>query len=140
MKPRDLTGKNWDIQFAVFEAPPGFEARVTADGKEMWFRVYGGPATADVTIPIREFRKMVDFIADFDLDILSEEMESSGKRTGSCYAEIIAYVGQQKRGQWVKQKTSPIVRIASVKQYRSYSIQIRLSLFRKLLRWYNSDI
>jgi hypothetical protein len=77
MKPRDLIQNNWDVNVAVFEAP-GFDARITADGKKMWFRVSIGLCFADITIPIRDFRKAVDFVSDFDVATLKLDGSSEG--------------------------------------------------------------
>ena len=139
MKPRDLNESNWDVNVAVFEVP-GFDARVTADGKKMWFRVYARHCVADVTMPIADFRKAVDFISKFDVSTLKPDGNSAGRTLGSYYIEVSNSIGSFKRGKIVYRKTPAVVHIAPHRQRRDHDITFRLSLFKKLVRWYNSDI
>ncbi len=139
MKPRELNSNNWDVNVAVYEAP-GFEARVTADGRRMWFHVSIGVSFADIMIPISDFRKAVDFIGAFDPATLTEEHSEDGLRLRSYAVEIFSRVGAFKKGKWVKKRMPYTVRFAPLKRYQSHSIVIRLSLFKKIIRWYNSDI
>ena len=139
MKPRDLHQGNWDVNVAVFELP-GFDARVTADGKRMWFRVSIHRCYADVTIPIKDFRKAVNFVGMFDMTTLTDKNPCAGLKLCSYYVEIIDRVGTIKKGKLIYAKTPAVVHIAPLRQYSNHSITIRLSEFRKIIRWYNSDI
>lgn len=139
MKPRDLTKKNWDVNVAVFEAP-GFDAQVTYGCTKMWFRVSAGELFADVMMPIREFKKAVDFIEKFDFSMLTDEHSEDGLKLGTCSVEIFSRVGSFKKGKYVKNKTPVTVLIAPAGRRGNYNIAIRLSLFKKMIRWYNSDI
>lgn len=139
MKPRDLNESNWDVNVAVFEVP-GFDARVTADGKKMWFRVSIGLCFADITIPISDFRKAADFISSFNLSVLTKENPSAGMKIGSYSIEVLNLIGLQMHGKWVLKKMPAAVLLAPWRQRQDHNISIRLSLFKKLVRWYNSDI
>lgn len=139
MKPRDLIQSNWDVNVAVFEAP-GFDARVTADGKKMWFRVSIGLCFTDITIPIADFRKAVDFISKFDVSALKPDGNSTGRTLGSYYIEIFNSIGSFKHGKITYRTTPAVVLISPYSQKRNHSIAMRLSLFKKIVRWYNSDI
>jgi len=139
MKPRDLNGNNWDVNVAVFEAP-GFDARVTADGKRMWFRVSVRGYFSDVTIPIKDFRKAVDFVSTFDMTTLTDKKPNDGLRLGSYGAEIVTRIGVKVKGKWIMKKMPDVVIISPLRQYINHCICIRLSEFRKMIRWYNSDI
>ena len=139
MKPRDLIQSNWDVNVAVFQAP-GFDARVTADGEKMWFRVSIGLCFADITIPIADFRKAVDFISKFDVATLKPDGSSAGRMLETYSVEVINCVGSFRKGKIVYRKTPAIVHIASLNNRRNHDITFRLSLFKKIVRWYNSDI
>ena len=139
MRPRDLNEKNWDVNVAVFETPC-FDARVTADGKKIWFRVSVGLCCVDIMIPIADFRKAADFIGEFDVSTLKPDGNSAGRTLGSYYIEVYNSIGSFKRGKIVYRKTPAVVHIAPPRQRRDHDITFRLSLFNKLVRWYNSDI
>lgn len=139
MKPRDLHEGNWDVNVAVFEQPD-FDARVTASGDKMWFRVHARHCFADITIPIADFRKAVDFISKFDPATLKPDGHSAGRLLGSYFIEVCNSVGSYKHGKIVYRKTPAVVLIAPHRQRRDHNIAMRLSLFKKLVRWYNSDI
>ena len=139
MKPRNLNEKNWDVNIAVFEAP-GFDARITADGKKMWFRVSIGLCFADITIPISDFRKAADFVNKFNVSTLKPDGNSEGRTLGSYYIEISNSIGSFRQGKIKYRKTPAIVLIAPYSQKRNHSIALRLSLFNKIVKWYNSDI
>ena len=139
MKPRNLNANNWDVNVAVFEMP-GFDGRVTADGKRFWFRVSIGLCFADVTLPISDFRKAIDFVSTFDLNTLTDENTIAGKRLGSYGIEIFNRVGAFKNGKIKYTKTPAMVLLMPLRQKIDHSIALRLSLFKKMVRWYNSDI
>jgi hypothetical protein len=139
MKPRDLTESNWDVSIAAFHSP-SINARVTASADRMWFRVSAGHCVADITIPIKDFRQAVDFLSTFDLDTLKEEGATIGKRLSSYSIEIFTWVGSFKQRKIKYTKTPAEVLLRPWRQKQDHCILIRLSTFRKLIRWYNSDI
>ncbi|HEX5426632.1 MAG TPA: hypothetical protein VFW94_24140 [Candidatus Acidoferrales bacterium] len=138
MKPCDLTESNWDVRYAVF-AGAGFEARVTADARQMWFRVSAKTICADVTIPIREFRKAAKYVEAFDLKTLTDANPFAGKNLGTYCFEITDRVGIRKRSGTVMKKIHPVILFRPWRQYRNHSFQIRLSEFRKIIQWYHTD-
>ena len=139
MKPRNLTQGNWDVNVAVFEAP-GFDARVTASAKHMWFHVSIGLCFADVKLPIAEFKKAVDFIGGIDIAQLKPAGSSTGTSIGTHFVDISNSIGSFKKGKIVYRKTPAVVLIAPHGKRRNHSIALRLSLFKKIIHWYNSDI
>jgi hypothetical protein len=139
MKPRDLNSVNWNIQTAVFDTHE-LEARVTADGKKMWFLVATGLCRADVTMPITDFRKAVDFVDTFDLSTLAPDNTDAGIRLGSWAVEIAGHTGYAKQGKFIYKKVPNAVLLRPWRQRMDCAIVIRLSLFKKLSRWYNSDV
>lgn len=139
MRPRDINEGNWDVNVAVFEAD-GFDARITADGKRMWFRVSIGIAIADVLIPISDFRKATDFVSKFDLKSLNVNNPTAGKKLGAYYVEVFNSVGKYRNGKIQYKKAPAHVFLAPTRQRIDHSIFIRLSLFRKMIHWYNSDL
>ena len=137
MRPRDLNAKNWDVNVAVFEAPT-LDARVTADGKRMWFRIYGEHCSADVVMPIGDFRRAADFISDCLVKPLTDE--STGRRVGTFAVEVSSRIGVRRNGRWVLTKMPRLVHLSRIGRNKECDLLIRLSMFKKLIRWYNSDI
>jgi len=139
MKPRDLTGFNWDVAYAVFETPE-LEARVTADGERMWFLLANGLCRADVLMPIKDFRKAAAFVDTFDVSTLTPDSTCFCRLLGSWAVEIVGYVGSRKRGKSFYKKMPTMMLLRPWRKNTDCSMIIRLSLFKKLIRWYNTEI
>lgn len=139
MKPRDLNQRNWDVNYAVFETL-GFEARVTADATRMWFRISTPLAFTDFMMPIREFRKAVDFLKEVRTQDIPPGPLGDGKRLGTNFVELIGWIGTAKPGKISWKKYPWTVHIAPARGRSNRSLSLRLSLFRKLARWYETDV
>jgi len=138
MKPRDLNEGNWDVNVAVFEVPE-LEARIWFSGTNIGFMVSTGLSRADITIPIKDFRKAVTFVDSFDVSTLDPK-QSSGARLGTWTVEVVGHCGSIKGGKTVYRKMPYTVVLRPWKQRADCLLVLRLSLFKKLIRWYNSDV
>ncbi len=141
MRPRNLNSDNWDVNVAVFETQ-GLDVRVTFTGKELWFRVDIGQCCADISLPIKEFRKAVDFVRTFNLGTLTDKNTVDGLRLGLYGVEIGDRIGVMKKGKLVYKNTPPVVMFKPLRETTKtnhHAILIRLSLFKKIMRWYDTD-
>lgn len=136
MKPRDLTKKNWDVNVAVYETA-GLEARVTFDCTRMWLMVDSRPCRIDVLMPIKDFRKAVKFVENFQLNTLTPEDNCKGHRCGTYYVEVCRMTNR-KRNRF--KKNVPIMVVLRSFECDHHVVIFTLNGLRKMIRWYNTDV
>lgn len=139
MRPYDLKSGIWNKGIAVFESC-GFDARVTADGKRMWFRTTLRHSFIDVTIPIKDFRKAIAFVASVDAKKLTREAPSKGARCGSHYVEVVRSFEVRKNGKLIWRKFPTAVLFGPIDEKAHHCVVINLTLCRRIIRWYTSEI
>lgn len=139
MKPRDLNQANWDVNVAVFELP-GLEVRITADGARIWFRVSVRSGFADVFVPIKDFRKALKFVDKFDPNTLTAEDNTKCSVCGTHLVEVMRMIAVRKHKRTILKHEPIWVLFRQFGIRQNHAICFRLSDFRKIIRWYNTDM
>ena len=143
MKPRDLTENNFDINTAVLDLGDT-EVRIYADGTGIWFRNVSSTSTTDVAIPIKTWKRIVGLFEDFSKEDLSEDDNSvfflpSRRYEFSILGGIIKFDKKNRQRKLIKRPLSIMIG-QWPRSVESWSLQLRFSTFKKIVKWYNTDV
>lgn len=140
MKPRDLTEKNWNVYTAIFDEIESLEIRVYASANAIEFRYQTAIGTADIPVPIKTWRKIVDFLAAFKKDDLDKEHRNLTYFPDKSH-ELMIFDGYHKS---VRTKITKFPMTVAINKWprraSTWGISIRMAQFRKIVKWYNSDV
>lgn len=142
MKPRDLTENNWDVNVALLELGDT-DIRITASGEHIWFRCCTSIATVDVSVPIKVWHQILEFLDSFtEADLNDGETGFLSKDKNyevSIFGGIVKFNRKTKTKRIVKKPLS-IMFGQWPRSGESWSIQLHLSKFKKIAKWYNTDV